>query len=325
MSPRSRVFALVAAIAVGVAAATVGGTVLLSRGQGTSGTASAGLRSGRPPLVLDFGVRTDPEAVALRRAQSLYSKGRQREAAAVFARYDSLQARIGAALAAWPDGTLATLDRLAREHPRSGLVRLHLGLALLWSRRDADALAQWRRALRLDPDSPAAVEAENLLYPKIFRGRPIFTPAFPAPSQLARLTPPQALAFLARRARGRDARAKLLYGVALQRLGRSVSAEREFRAAVRLAPSDPEARVAAAVGLFEKSNPARAFSRLGPLVRTFPRAATVRYHLGLLLLWLGQAAQAKHELELARADAPQSILGREANRLLARLGGIGTS
>src|SRR5207253_7166666 len=120
-----------------------------------SGTASAGLRSGRPPLVFDFGVRKDPEAVALRRAQSLYSKGRQREAGAVFARYSSLQARVGAAVAAWPDGTLAALDRLAREHPQSGLVRLHLGLALPWSRRGAAALVQWPPALRADPASPA--------------------------------------------------------------------------------------------------------------------------------------------------------------------------
>ena len=83
--------------------------------------------------------------------------------------------------------------------------------------------------------------------------------------------------------------------------------------------------MAAAVGLFEKSNPSRAFSRLGPLVRTFPRAATVRFHLGLLLLWLGRVDEAKRQLALARADAPRSTLGREANRFLVRLRGIGTS
>ena len=282
------------------------------------------LRLSRPPLALDFGVRSDAEAVALRRAASLYARGRQREARTVFERYDSLDARVGSAVAAWPDGTLAALDRLAREHPASGVVRLHLGLALLWSRQDAEALAQWRRALRVDPDSPAAIEAENLLYPRLFRGRPTFVPGFVAPPELARLPPRQALQLLARRARGRDAHAKLLYGIALQRLGRSVSAEGQFRAAAALAPRDPEARVAAAVGLFTKSNPSLAFSRLGPLVQTFPRAATVRFHLGLLLLWLGRAGEAKHQLVLARADAPGSTLGREANRFLVRLEGIGT-
>src|SRR5207244_503524 len=140
-------------------------TMLLSRGQATSTTVVAGLRPGRPPLVLDFGVRTDAQAAALRGAATLYRAGRRSEARAIFGRYDSLEAKVGAALSAWPDGTLEALDRLAQEHPRSGLVRLHLGFVLLWSRRDAEALAQWRRVGRVDPDSPAAIEAENLLYP----------------------------------------------------------------------------------------------------------------------------------------------------------------
>jgi len=324
VSPRTRVFLVVASLAAGAAVATVGGTLLLSRGQSASGTEPAGVRAGRPPLVLDFGVRNGPEVKALRRAATLYRRGRQSEARAIFARYDSLQAQVGAALAQWPDGTLAELAGLEQEHPRSGFVRLHLGLALLWSRQDAQALAQWRRVGRVDPDSPAAIEAENLLYPRYFRGRPVFVPGFPVPAELGRLSPARELAFLARRARGRDAHGKLLYGVALQRLGRTVSAEREFAAAAALAPHDPEARVAAAVGLFDKANPSRAFSHLGPLVRTFPRAATVRFHLGLLLLWLGRVDEAKRQLALARADAPRSVLGKEANSFLLRLKGIGT-
>ena len=302
VSPRTRVFLVVASLAAGAAVATVGGTLLLSRGQSASGTEPAGVRAGRPPLVLDFGVRNGPEVKALRRAATLYRRGRQSEARAIFARYDSLQAQVGAALAQWPDGTLAELAGLEQEHP----------------------LAQWRRIGRVDSDSPAAIEAENLLYPRYFRGRPVFVPGFPVPAELARLSPAGELAFLARRARGSDAHAKLLYGVALQRIGRPVSAEREFAAAAALAPRDPEARVASAVGLFDKSNPARAFSQLGPLVRTFPRAATVRFHLGLLLLWLGRVDEAKRQLALARADAPRSVLGKEANSFLLRLKGIGT-
>src|SRR5439155_425474 len=83
-----------------------------------------------------------PEVKALRRAATLYRRGRQSDARAIFARYDSLQAQVGAAFAQWPDGTLAELAGLEQEHPRSGFVRLHLGLALLWSRQDAQALAQ---------------------------------------------------------------------------------------------------------------------------------------------------------------------------------------
>jgi hypothetical protein len=113
--------------------------------------------------------------------------------------------------------------------------------------------------------------------------------------------------------------------VALQNLGRPVSAERQFRAAEALAPRDPESRTAAAVGLFDKDDPALAFGRLGPLTRAFPRAATVRFHLGLLLLWIGQAEQGKRELRLARREAAGSRLAREATRFLARLGAIGTN
>src|SRR2546421_1223491 len=132
VSPRTRVFLVVASLAAGAAIATVGGTLLLSRGESASSrTATAGARPGRPPLVLDFGVRSDAEASALRRAATLYRQGRQREARAIFDRHRSLQARVGGALATWPDGTLAALARLAGEHPRSGLVRLHLGLVLL--------------------------------------------------------------------------------------------------------------------------------------------------------------------------------------------------
>jgi Flp pilus assembly protein TadD len=117
---------------------------------------------------------------------------------------------------------------------------------------------------------------------------------------------------------------KLLYGAALQRLDRPVSAEREFAAAAALAPGDPEAQVAAAVGSFSKDDPSRAFARLGPLARTYPHSPSVRFHLGLLLLWLRQVPQARKELREAVADAPGSALGREANTLLDSLRSIGT-
>jgi hypothetical protein len=77
---------------------------------------------------------------------------------------------------------------------------------------------------------------------------------------------------------------------------------------------DAEARVAAAVGLFDKDRPALAFSRLGPLVRVFPRAPTVRFHLGLLLFWTGRIQAGRLELERARAEGPATPLGRAAAR-----------
>jgi tetratricopeptide (TPR) repeat protein len=319
VSPRIRVIVLVAGVALLGAAATLAAAVLAGRDD-TEG----GPRRGVPPLALDLGVRTDPEAVALRRAERLYSRERRDEAARIFARYDSPEARIGAAFAAWPDDSLDRLERLAAERPRSSLVRLHLGFARFWMGRDDRAVAAWRSAARLQPDSPSSGRAEDLLYPDFPRGRPLFVPSFASPPGLSRLSPPRQLALLERRARRPDVEAKLLYGLALHRLGRRLSARRQYEAAAALAPNRAETHVAAAVAQFEKSRPSAAFARLGPLSRRFPRAQTVRFHLGLLLLWLarvqeGAVAEGKSQLERARALDPPSRLGREANALLGSL------
>jgi hypothetical protein len=91
-----------------------------------------------------------------------------------------------------------------------------------------------------------------------------------------------------------------------------------------MAPGDPDAQVAAAVGLYDKDRPAVAFGRLGPLVRRFPHAQTVRFHLGLLSIWLGAFGQARRELRLAVAEAPKSNLAREARPLLNSLENVRT-
>ena len=103
-----------------------------------------------------------------------------------------------------------------------------------------------------------------------------------------------------------------------------MSAERLFARAARLAPDDPDARVAAAVGLYDKDDPSRAFARLGPLVRRFPHAQTVRFHLGLLSIWLGAFGQARKELRLALAENEKSNYGKEARLLLRRLENVRT-
>jgi predicted Zn-dependent protease len=271
---------------------------------------------GRPPLELDLGVRADPEATALRHGGALYADGKVADAARIFGRYDSVDARVGAALAAWPDGTIDTLGALAAAHPHSSFVQLHLGLALYWARRQSQAQAAWRAATRANPDSYSAIRADDLLHPQYNRGLPTFVPSFSAPSSLAKLSPREQLAALAA---GRSVRMKLLYGIALQRLGHPVSARQAFDDAVRLAPNSPDTQVAAAVGRFDKSRPARAFSRLGPLSKRYPHASTVRFHLGLLLLWLGQVEEGKRQLRLAEAADPASPLAREAHLFLQRL------
>ena len=132
------------------------------------------------------------------------------------------------------------------------------------------------------------------------------------------------LRVLVRAARRPDAQAKLRYGVALWRLWRRVSAERQFEAAARLAPNDPAARTAAAVGAFTKRGPVRAFGRLGPLTGEFPKAAVVRFELGLLLIWTRQSRKGEAQLRLAIAEEPESVYAEEARRFLDAIAKTGT-
>jgi tetratricopeptide (TPR) repeat protein len=321
---RTRVFLVVVIAALVAAGAAIAAALVLG-----SDEEKGGVREGAPPLVLDLGLRTDPEATALRRAEGLYTNRKRADAERIFARYDSPPAEIGAAFSKWPERTVSKLERLAAEHPRDSRVLLHLGFARFWVGRDNEALQAWREAARVQPDSPSAGRADDVLHPNFPRGRPHFVPSFGAPPSLTGLSAPRQFATLARRARTRDVKAKLLYGLALQRLGHRLSARRQYDAAVRLEPRNPEARVAAAVVRFDKARPSIAFSQLGPLTRRFPRAQSVRFHLGLMLLWLaraqpGSVEQGKAQLQRARALGPSTVLGREAKRLLDSLEGAET-
>jgi Flp pilus assembly protein TadD len=200
------------------------------------------------------------------------------------------------ALQAWPAGTVRRLRILAARYPGSALVRLELGLALAFSGQRADATRAWREAERVQPDSPSAVRAQDLRHPSSAPGLPPFVPSF------VQATSP--------------VETHLLRGAGYQQALRPVSAEREFRAAARLAPNDPEALTAAAVGLYDKDRPALAFSQLGPLAKRFPRAQTVRFHLGILLIYFGDLDRARRELAQAHAEGPGTPLGRRAETLL---------
>lgn len=323
LSPRARVVAVVAALAALAAGLVVGITAASSDRPATvAATTGATQRAGAPPLSLDLGVRTDPEATDLRRAVALYEKDDRASAGELFAKHSSLEARVGQAFSRWPDATVARLTQLAGLHPRSALVQLNLGIALFWAGEDG-AKAAWRSAAALEPDTPYAVTAGNLLYPSFARNLPIFVPSFDVPAEVGSLSAPAQLKALERRAAAGDRDSTLLYGVALQRLGRQRSAERVFASLAAQRPKDAEAQVAAAVARFDKAAPVKAFSRLGPLSRRFPQAATVRFHLGLLLLWSGEVKEARRQLRLARTVEPGSSLAREAKRYLDELTAAG--
>lgn len=149
--------------------------------------------------------------------------------------------------------------------------------------------------------------------------RPLFYPDFGLPSDLVGLAPREQLEALQERAGEGDVQALLVLGVAYQRAGERDSAREAFDRALDLEPGNLRARVAAAVIRFDRNEPAAAFSRLGPLARDHPQAAVVRFHLGLLLLWIGQVAEARVQLERALAVEPEGFYGREARDLLVRL------
>jgi tetratricopeptide (TPR) repeat protein len=314
VSARRRVIALVALASV--AAVAVVGVAVVTAGDGSGAPAAeATLRPGRPPLSLALGFRSDPEARDLARGAALYSRGATQAAAPLFGHHDSLEAKVGLAFASWPEGTLDRLEQLAKLYPESGVVQLHLGLARLWA-QSGDPLTAWRAVAEGEPDTPYAVLAGNLLFPKLPRGLPKFVPSFSAPEEVVRLPPARQLDALQARARSGGAREWLLYGVGLQRVGRPVSAAAALDRAAALAPNDAETRVAAAVGRFDKARPELAFGRLGPLTRTFPREPTVRFHLGVLLLWTGRIDEAARQFRLASKTRPGSPIAREAARYL---------
>src|SRR5688572_17004168 len=228
--------ALVLSLCAAAAVAVVGGVLLQTDGDASPASAPA-RPAGRPPLLLDLGVRTDREARDLRRGETLVADGQRRQAAAIFERYPSTEGRVGLALARWPQGSVAALRRLADEHPRSALVRLNLGFALFWSGAREQAVRQWRETERLEPDTLSAVRADDLLHPNTPRGRPVFVPSQPFSKRIASLPADRQLAELAAAAADGGVAEKLQYGVVLQRLGRPLSARRVYDQAAGLAPN----------------------------------------------------------------------------------------
>ena len=308
---------IVAAAAAAAAGVTIAATSLTATDVPADPVAQP--RPGAPPLVLDLGIRIDPEAKALRRAAVHYERGRGREAARIFGRYSSVEAKVGAALVSWPDG-FQRLRQIGSDNEESGAAQLALGLGQFWQGETAEAEGSWRRAKLAEPDSLYAVRAADFLHPELpVPGLPTFVPSFPSPAALRRLSPPEQYSLLRRRAESGDTRDHLLFGAALQRLGRPLSARREFERAAALSPNDADALTAVAVGRFDKDRPAQAFSRLGPLARRFPGAATVRFHLGLLLVWMGSVEDAKRQFRLAQRAEPGSIPAKQAAEFLRRL------
>jgi len=212
-------------------------------------------------------------------------------------------AEIRAAMAQSAKRAALALEPVEQDAPKDPAVQFNYGVALFCAGYLNEAEQAFRAAKQAGRDTFYEMRADEFLHPQFFVPQdglyPIFEPTGSDP-------------LLAR-------------GVVLQRGGHQHSAERLYARAARLRPGSDEALVAAAVGRFDEDNLSASFSRLGPLVRRFPHSQTVRYHLGLLLAWTGQRAQAIQEFRLARAAGPKTTLGREANTFLGGLVASGTN
>jgi tetratricopeptide (TPR) repeat protein len=322
MKRPSRTVLLVAILALAAAGAAVAGALLQG---GDEGTAASGTTATAKAPALELAVidRDDAEAKALRAAEALYENDRVADARAAFeklarANPESVEAAIGAAVTAWPDGTEDAVKAIAEANDGSAVAHLNLGLVLLAAGDLEAAQSEWRAAERAEPDTPAALRAEDLLNSRSPPGRPqLVLEDFP--DDLGALPVEQRIVEAASRAEKGGAEDWIVLGAALETAGHRDSARQAYDRAVELAPRNLAARVGAAVARFDKDDPSPAFSRLGPLAAAHPKSALVRFHLGLMLLWLPDLDGARTQLERAQAAEPNGFYGRQAARVLARL------
>jgi predicted Zn-dependent protease len=204
------------------------------------------------------------------------------------------------ALAQKPVAAARALEQLAYQAPKDPVVQFNYATTLYCAGFVADAQQAFRAAKRAGRDTFYEIEADVILHPQFFtKGYPPFQSESHDPL--------------------------LVRGAILQRGGHQHSAARVFAQAARLHPGNDEAQVAAAVALFDMDNLSASFSKLGPLVRRFPKSQSVRYHLGLLLAWTGQRDQSVKEFRLARSLEPNTPLGKDANSFLGGLVTGGTN
>lgn len=215
-------------------------------------------------------------------------------------------AQIVAAFKDWPHGSIDTMQRLGlrysggdtpAERHESALVQYYRGIALFWAGYPDDASSALEKAKKLGTNTMIHNQADAFLHGGFFQNGPPFYPVFtPAtPNEL------------------------LEQGSRLQLQGHQVSAERVYERAVREQPGNVDAKVAAAVALFDEDNLTPAFSHLGPLTKQYPRSQVVHYYLGWLLIWTAQAPAGEAQWRQTVALGPKTKLGTAAQQLLTAI------
>jgi len=209
-------------------------------------------------------------------------------------------AAVRAAFAHGAKAAALALEPLAQESPKDAVVAFNDAIALYCAGYPNEAATAFERTKNVGRNTYYAVKADNLLHPQYFQeGYPPFDYD------------------------GKDP--LLLQGQLAQRQYHQVTAEKLWAKDAKLHPGSDVAQVAAAVGLFDMDSPSKAFSKLGPLVKRFPKSQSVRFHLGLMLVWIGQRDQALTELRDAVRLGPHTSLGTQAQKLVSSIESGGTS
>ena len=224
--------------------------------------------------------------------------------------HDSLEAKVGAALAAWPDGPL---DRL--EAAREALPGASQSCSSTSASRGcwADREIRWRRGARCsmpEPDTPVRRRGrEPPRIPELPRGLPAFI-------LVASARRPRSRAFRRRASSRRSGSRRAgvaglreaLYGVGLQRCGRPRlgSAERSTRQRGADRHDVAGAGRPALSASLDKDAPERAFGRLGPLVGHVPERAD-----GALPPWRTALSGRAHPGRRSGSSAPAAARGRD--------------
>ncbi|HVS52746.1 MAG TPA: tetratricopeptide repeat protein [Opitutaceae bacterium] len=196
-------------------------------------------------------------------------------------------------LALWQD-TLAKCPTNATAH-------CALGNALGTRDRNADAIAEYRRALQLRPDYLEALT--NLGDALTQSGHP--ADALPLLERAVLIQPAHA-------------EAHLNLGVALDFLGRSDLALQHYRTALHLKPQLPAGHDALGNALLRRHETAAAIAEFDAALRLDPQLAAPHYNLAVAFAQSGRADDAQKQFDLAVQRRPQDTAARLtwANTLL---------
>jgi tetratricopeptide (TPR) repeat protein len=203
-----------------------------------------------------------------------------------------------------PDAAISRLELLA---PSSPFARYELGVVQLWAGRLPQATAALKAVRDAAPESFYGVKADDLLHPTMQPGYPLFVPADDPPDGATQ----ESLKAAADKAPN-DAKAQLQYGSALQGAGLRQEALKVYAQALKADPTSIEAQVALVLAAFKKDDPAKAFGTVGPLVRDHAGDPSPRFHLAMMLLWIGQPEKARAEFRQVASEAPGTRLARLA-------------